>query len=242
MLKSFATSQEASFASHMPTERLESSRIMNDNINPSMLLYSEQKAVEIEMINNKHRKPTNYCEVKEGSSGQFSTPFVDESSGYFEEYQHRFSNRDPSQASSRLGNDRKEILNQREMKLHNCNKVHDYQFLKAHEAKDSVTISSNDGDKGLIMKESMDNIENSEEIEIYDSLKEESNDELVSFYDNIKFSLKKLYVMMHHSWLTFMQREIYSIILLKKRNPRYYPLLEILNIQIMIPKLTTLGW
>ena len=118
VLKSFATSQEASFVSHRPTERQDTSRIMNENINPSKILQREQKIVDMEIL-NKDKNYTKYNTAIEESPECFSSPFVDESSGYFEEYQHQVTNRETSKASSRYEIDQKASKNNRQEKLHN---------------------------------------------------------------------------------------------------------------------------
>jgi hypothetical protein len=59
--------------------------------------------------------------------------------------------------------------------------VHDYQFLKAHkQPMDSVLVSRNKGDEALVMKESMDFIENFNGEEFI-STSEESKSVMVIF-------------------------------------------------------------
>jgi hypothetical protein len=59
--------------------------------------------------------------------------------------------------------------------------VHDYQFLTAHKQPiDSVLVSRNKGDEALVMKESMDFIENFNEEEFL-STPEESKSVMVIF-------------------------------------------------------------
>jgi hypothetical protein len=158
VLKSFATSQEASFVSNKPTERIDSSRINKSSTNPSAMIQYEQKQEKMEVL-NKTRNLHNYNGKSEESPGQLSTVFIDESSLFFEEFAHHSHNRDPSKASNRQESGNKNMQAQRREKLHNCTKVLDYQFLKAHTAKDSVVVSRNEGDTDLVLKETIDYIE-----------------------------------------------------------------------------------
>lgn len=168
MLKSFATSQSASFISHRPTERIEYNMQFNEKVNPAEILRYEQQIVKREVFNagktGSSKKPQQYYESPE----QVSTVFMDESSAFFEEYAPKSSFKEFSPPSSK-----KDIKYIRSEKLHNCNKVQDYDFIKAHKAKDSIIISRNYGDTGLVLKETMDLIENSEN-ENYESSPEES--------------------------------------------------------------------
>ena len=122
------------------------------------MIQYEQKQEKMEVL-NKTRNLHNYNGKSEESPGQLSTVFIDESSLFFEEFAHHSYNRDPSKASNRQESGNKNMQAQRREKLHNCTKVLDYQFLKAHTAKDSVVVSRNEGDTDLVLKETIDYIE-----------------------------------------------------------------------------------
>jgi hypothetical protein len=190
MLKSFATSQEASFVSNRPTEIKESNRVSHELGNPGAVLKYEQQFVKMNALNlshgNNRKKPIDYVikEVEESHSN-FSSAFIEESSCVFEEHAAQSFNREASKASNRHSSKPSNLQNMRQERLHNWNKVHDYQFLKAHkQPKDSVVVSRNKGDDALVMKESMDFIENFSEEEFL-STPEESKSLMVTFeYSN----------------------------------------------------------
>lgn len=185
MLKSFATSHEVSFVSNKPTERIETNTINAENVNPSQILRYEQQVFNMEVMNEPKRKmPRDYVinELEESSNG-FSSAFKEESSWVFEEYDaaHSF-HREASRASNKSKPSK--LQQMRQEKLHNCNKVHDYKFINTQKPKDSIIISRNNGDDALVMRETMDYIENFSGEE-YLSTPEKSKSILVS----ILFSL-----------------------------------------------------
>ena len=91
VLKSFATSQEASFISNRPTDRMESNRTHNENLFPDELKkrdqeYYKKKIPHSNIKRQRNQSRTNY--VHEESPAQASSVFMDESSGFFEEFAH----------------------------------------------------------------------------------------------------------------------------------------------------------
>jgi hypothetical protein len=124
MLKSFATSQEASFVSNRPTERIASNRVTNEFVNPSAVLKYEQQFVKMDTLNlshgNNRKKPIDYVikEVEESHSN-FSSAFIEESSYVFEEHAAQSFNRDASRASNRNSSRPSNLQQMRQEKLHN---------------------------------------------------------------------------------------------------------------------------
>jgi hypothetical protein len=124
MLKSFATSQEASFVSNRPTERKESNRASNELSNQSAVLKYEQQFVKMDTLNlshgNNYKKPIDYVikEVEESHSN-FSSVFIEESSNVFEEHAAQSFNREVSRASNRHSLKPSNLQHMRQERLHN---------------------------------------------------------------------------------------------------------------------------
>lgn len=120
MLKSFATSQEASFVSNRPTERIDSTRVNIENINPREVLNYEQQCVKMEILNEpKKQNLREYSNKKYYESPeQVSTVFMDESSAFFEEYAAMSSEREAS-ATSNVYSYKQNHNKPRDQNLHN---------------------------------------------------------------------------------------------------------------------------
>ena len=166
LLKSFATSHEASFVSNKQTERIENSWIIDPLREPIKL---EQNYVEIERI-NQNSKEIN-C-----SPGGNSTQFIDEASAYFEEFEPSSVIKE-KENSWGIGNPTptKSKYQMRMDNLHNCNKVHDYKIKVSNISKESVPISRNKGDINFINKDSADFIEQEIIGEDYESSRDYPN-------------------------------------------------------------------
>lgn len=143
MLKSFATSHDASFVSNKPTERIENSLAFESSIGKDPIKL-EQNYVELEMVNQSWR-------VANLSPGGNSTQFFDEASEYFEEFE-------PNSAVKPTGieNPSKSKNQMRMENLHNWSKVHDYKIKMANLPRESIPISRNKGDINLAKKESIE--------------------------------------------------------------------------------------